>query len=105
MTPPKTLDEYFNALAASATTENSVLAKLVKANATLTATNATLVASVTVLTNAIGAQAPTKLCGTGTPRPKHKCPNCKKEVVHKADDCFEPEKNTHKRFEGWVSGL
>ena len=104
-TPTETLDEYFGALAAAATTKKSVLAELVKANATLTATNATLVASVTALTNALGAQAPTKPCGTGTPRPKHKCPNCKKDVFHKADDCFGLEKNMHKRFEGWVSGL
>ena len=77
-TPPtETLDEYFDALAAAATTEKSVLAELVKAIATLTATNATLVASVTALTNALGAQPPTKRRERCTPRPKHKCPNCK----------------------------
>ena len=54
-TPNETLDEYFDALAAAATTEKSVLVELVKANATLTATNATLVALVTALTNALGA--------------------------------------------------
>ena len=104
-TPTETLDEYFDALAAAATTEKSVLAELVKANATLTATNATLVASVTALTNALGAQPPAKRRDRGTPRPKRNCPNCKKEVVHKADDCFELEKNAHKRWEGWVTGL
>ena len=101
----KTLDEYFDTLAAAVTTEKSVLAELVKANATLTATNVTLVASVNALTKAIGSQAPTKRCGTGTPCPKHKCPNCNRDVVHAAADCFELEKNAHKRFDGWVSGL
>ena len=103
--PTETLGKYFDALAAAATTKKSVLAKLVKANATLTVTNDTLVASVNALTKVIGLQAPTNCRDTGTPRPKHKCPNCNTEVVHAEADCFELEKNAHKRFDGWVSGL
>ena len=91
-TPNETLDEDFSVLAAAASTEKSVLAELVKANATLTATNATLVASVNALTKALGSQALTKRCRTGTPRAKHKCLNCNKEVVHAAADYFELEK-------------
>ena len=65
-TTTETSDEYFDALAAAATTEKSVLDELVKADATLTATNATLVALVNALTKALGSQAPTKRCGAGT---------------------------------------
>jgi len=32
---------------------------------------------------------------------KHHCPNCKKMVIHKAQDCYELEANKDKRFEGW----
>ena len=48
------LDEYFDALAAAVATEKSVLAELLKANAALTATTATLVESASALTKALG---------------------------------------------------
>ena len=99
------LDEYFDALAAAATTEKSVRAELVKANGALTATNATLVELMSALTKTLGKQAPGKCCGAGTPRAKHKCPNCKKEVIHAAADYFQLEKNAHLYFDGWVSVL
>ena len=36
---------------------------------------------------------------------KHHCPNCKKMVLHKAQDCYELEANKAKRFEGWKSAI
>jgi hypothetical protein len=36
-----------------------------------------------------------------TPAKKHHCPNCKKMVLHKAQDCYELKANKDKRFEGW----
>ena len=36
---------------------------------------------------------------------KHHCPNCKKMVLHKAQDCYELEVNKDKRFEGWKSAI
>ena len=46
------LDEYFDALAADATTEKEVMEELVNANAALTTTNAELLASVAILIKA-----------------------------------------------------
>ena len=36
---------------------------------------------------------------------KHQCPNCKKMVLHKAQDCYELEANKDKRFDGWKSAI
>ena len=50
----------------------------------------------------------TALTGGGPKRPrakKHHCPNCKKMVLHKAQDCYELEVNKDKRFEGWKSAI
>ena len=43
--------------------------------------------------------------GTGTARGKSLCPNCKREVFHLPDDCFELEKNASKRPAIWRSCL
>jgi len=41
----------------------------------------------------------------GTPRAKHICKNCKREVWHLDAKCMELEENAHLRYEGWVSCL
>ena len=102
------LDEYFDALAAAATTDQSILAELVaanarltKANEILTKTNESLVAKLA--TRSGGRHAP---AGRYTPAgPRRLCPHCKKMVAHAPDDCFELEKNKDKRPRGWVTGL
>jgi len=95
-------------LAAAATTDQSVLAELVaanarltKANEILTKTNESLVAKLA--TRSGGRHAP---AGRNTPAgPRKLCPHCKKMVAHAPDDCFELEKNKDKRPRGWVTGL
>ena len=100
-TQGKQLDEYFDALAAAASTDQSVIAELVasntrltKANELLTKTNESLVAK---LAKSSGRHTPAGV--------KRLCPHCKKTVVHAPDDCFELEKNSHKRPRGWVTRL
>lgn len=103
---------YFDNLAAATTTERAVLEELVKANATLTSTNEELVGVVKRLTGEnksfqqevnefrrrLGNDA---AGGVGPLERKPKlCPNCKKVVYHKPDDCFELEKNAAKRPAG-----
>ena len=95
------LDEYFDALAAAASTDQSVIAELVasntrltKANELLTKTNESLVAK---LVKSSGRHTPAGV--------KRLCPHCKKTVVYAPDDCFELEKNSHKRPREWVTRL
>ena len=105
------LEGYFDALAAAASTDQNVLAELVESVAKLTKTNAELVQAVASLTKANevlrtqGQQGGKAERGGGEWRPKNYCKNCKMETVHPPDDCFELEKNKHKRFWGWVSRL
>jgi hypothetical protein len=108
------LDEYFDALALAATTDQGVLAELVASNSKLTMANSDLVTAVAVLTKA-NAVLTTKLGQAGGGRTGGeragekrvfaKCPHCKRRVTHAPDDCFELEKNKGKRFEGWKSCL
>ncbi len=102
------LDEYFDALAAAATTDKNVLEELVTSNATLTKANAELVSANAALTKA-NAALTAKVNGKASPaagaRKPKLCPNCKKEVYHAPDDCFELEKNKDKRPPGWRSRL
>ena len=96
------LDEYFDALAAAATTDQSILAELVAANARLTTANKILTKTNELLVAKLAA----KPGGRHTPAgPKKLCPHCKKMVVHAPDDCFELEKNKDRRPRGWVTGL
>ena len=88
-----------------------VLEELVKSNAfltitiaTLTDTNARLAKEVETLIDELakkgggGVEVPGK--GPG----KH-CPNCKRDTWHKADACFELDKNKDKRPCHWKSCL
>ena len=96
------LDEYFDALAAAATTDQSILAEVVAANARLTMANEILIKT----NESLVAKLAAKSGGRHTPAgPKKLCPHCKKMVVHAPDDCFELEKNKDRRPRGWVTGL
>ena len=92
-------------------TGKGVLEELVKSNAsltitiaTLTDTNARLAKKVETLTESLakkgggGVEVPDR--GPG----KH-CPNCKRKTWHKPDACFELEKNKDKRPRWWKSCL
>ena len=94
------LDGYFHSLENAATTEKETLTELVKINATITTRNATLTATIA------GLQKKLDTIGRGTnprrypTRQKRTCPNCKKQVFHSADDCYELKKNAHLRHPG-----
>ena len=109
--PAGALDEYFDALAAAATTDQNVVAELVESVAKLTKANAELVEAVSTLTkanevlSAQGQRGGSAGRGGGEWRPKKYCKNCKMEVVHPPNDCFELEKNKYKRPRNWVSRL
>ena len=108
------MDECFDALVLSATTDQGVLVELLVSNSKLAMANSDLVTAVTKLTKA-NAVLTTKLSqagggrqggeGTGRGRVFAKCPHCKKIMAHSPDDCFELEKNKGKCFEGWKSCL
>ena len=93
------LDWYFSSLANAATTEKYILAALVKNNATLVTSNASLTATVANLQKQLANigktphQEPT--------RQRSNFPNCKKEVYHSLEDCYELKKNAHLRHPGW----
>ena len=76
---------------------------LVKSVAELTANNTNLTEQIKVLASALDK----KPSGTGGPKKEEKvkklCPNCKRVVFHKPDDCLELEKNKEKRRAGWKS--
>ena len=105
------LDGYFDALTAASSTDQNVLAQLVESVAKLTKANAELVQAVATLTKANevlstqGQQGGRAGRGGGEWKPKNCCKNCKMEVVHPPDDCFELEKNRQRRPWGWVSRL
>ena len=124
--PPPTAQElegYFDNLAAAATNEKAVLDQLVSNNTKLAATNATLAAAVkslqeemkTVRLEVQGLKASSGGGGGGRGRggngndtgtgegfgTKRLCPNCKREVYHAPDDCFELAKNASRRPAGW----
>ena len=110
--PPEcALEGYFDALAAAASTYQNVLAELVESVAKVTKTNAELVQAVASLTKANevlrnpGQQGGRSDRGGGDWKPKKYRKNCKMEVLHAPDDCFELEKNKERRFRGWVSCL
>ena len=93
------LDEYFDALAASATTKKGVLEESVKANAALTTTRAELLASVASFIKAnkqlscwVGnhRNINNRSCkDSPAPHPKTLCPHCNIKVMHAPDNCFE----------------
>ena len=85
--PEGALEGYFDALAAAASTDQNVLAELVKSVAELTKTNAELVQTVAALTK-LGQQGGRSGRGGRESRTMKLCKNCKLEVYHAPDDCW-----------------
>ena len=73
------LDGYFRSLANEATIEKDILAALVKSNATLTTSNASLTATIENLQKKMAIEKPP--CREPN-RQRSNCPNYKKEVCH-----------------------
>ena len=105
------LDEYFDALAAVASTEKEILDDLVRSNTVLTNIKEELTEITVKLTKIIDdltvqfkrAQGNTRGGGRENKQKKQTthCPNCKVEGFHKPDDCFELVKNKAKRLAAW----
>ena len=104
----KSLEGYFDNLAAARVNEKLVLEQLVANNTKLAATNENLVAIIKKLTNNI------KYPERETSRLKKGgqgnwdltlCPHCKKEGYHATKACFKLVKNEDKRPTGWKSLL
>ena len=111
-TQGESLDEYFDALAVAASTDQNVLAELVANVTKLTDVNATLTEAVSQLTKANAALSEkVQKAGWGrgyegaNPRPKKLCPHCKRMMEHPPDRCYELDKNKSHRPAGWVSCL
>ena len=100
------LEDYFDNIAAAATTEKVVLAQLTAAiaaitinNEALVATDSKLVAEVTTPTRRLGRN-PDGATSTNTPTDKQipkTCPHCKKEGFHKPATCLELSNNAIRR--------
>ena len=107
------LEDYFNNLAAAATTEKVVLSQLTAAiavvtinNKALVATNSKLVAEVTNLTRRLGRNSDGATSGnTLDKRSPKTCLDCKKEGFHKPDTCLELAKNAIRRPTIWKIAL
>ena len=106
---PKTLEGYFDNLAAAAVTEKVVLHQLVLNNTTQSTSNKSLVALVKNLSNDIKNLereiSRMKKGGQVSARNTTLCAHCKKEGFHQPQDCFELIKNKDKRPPGWRSAL
>ena len=105
------LEGYFDNLTGVAVTGKGVLEELVKSNASLTITIATLTDSNAHLAKKVETltQALAKKGGGGVEVPdrgpgKH-FPHCKRETWHNPDVCFELEKNKEKLLRWWKSCL
>ena len=92
-------------------TGKGVLKELVKSNAslnitiaTLTDTNARLAKKVETLTDTLAKKVGGGVEVPGRGPGKH-CPNCKRETWHNPDRCFELEKNKDKHPRWWKSCL
>ena len=99
--PNKELDGYFRSLVNAATEENDILAALVKSNATLTTSNASLTATIADLQRKLAAIGKTTNPWRESTRQRKFFPNCKKEVYHYPNECYELKKNSHLRHPGW----
>ena len=105
------LEGCFDSLAGVAVMGKGVLEELVNSNAyltitiaTLTDSNARLAKNVKTLTDALAKKGGGGVVVPGRVPGKH-FPNCKRETWHKADACFELEKNKDKRPRWWKSCL
>ena len=99
------LDGYFSSLSNAATTEKDILAALVRSNATLTTSNAFLTATVANLQKQLENIGKTPTPTRETTQQRSTCPNCKKDVYHLPEDCYELKKNAHLRHPGWGGRL
>ena len=107
------LKDYFNNLAAAATTEKFVLEQIPAAIAALTINNEALVATksklaaeVTNLTRRLGQNTDSATSATTAENRSPKtCPHCKKEGFHKPDTCLELAKNASRRPPNWKISL
>ena len=120
------LDGYFDNLAAAATTEKALLAKLVESNAMLTTSNAQLSATVAKLNgknrtlqkelNTLrrrsetppvrGDTVPGGAGGAAEPRRgMRRCLHYKRDNYNKPENCHELEQNKDRRPPGWRSFL
>ena len=107
------LEDYFDNLAATATTEKVVLSQITAAiavmkinNEALVATNSKLVAEVTNLTRRLGRNSNGATSGNTLDKRSPKTfPDCKKESFHKPDTCLELTKNAIRRSTNWKIGL
>ena len=106
----KTLEGYFDNLAAAATNKKDVLNQLVLNNTTLAASNYILVDLFKKQQNDIKnlerELARHKKPGQVSARnPLTLCANCKKEGYHQPQDCYKLVKNKDKRPPCWQSAL
>ena len=105
------LEDWFDRLAGVAVTGKVVLEELVKSNASLTITIATLTDSnahlaknVETLTEALAKRGGGRVEVTGRGPGKH-CPKCKRKTWHKTNACFGLERNKDKHPRYWKSFL
>ena len=118
------MEGYFDNLAAAATNEKAVLDQLVANNTTLTATNAEMADAIKHLQATVqmlrqemkdfklllsrGRGRAGGRSGDRAPeggKQLKMCPNCKREVYHSPDECFELAKNAGKQPANWRSCL
>ena len=105
------LEGCFYSLEVDVVTGKGVLEEMVKYNASLNITiatftdiNACLAKKVETLTEALAKKGGGGVEVPGRGPGKH-YPNCKREIWHKPDVCFELERNKYKRPRYWKSCL
>ena len=108
------IEDYFDNLAAAATTEKFVLAQLTAAiaamtinNEALVATNSKFVAEVTTFTRRLGRNTDGAKSTNTAPdkRSPKTCLHCKRECFHNPDTCLEMSKNASRRPPNWKINL
>ena len=113
------LDGYFENLTAASTNEKAVLEELVTNINTLTTSNTEMGATIKKLTGEniqlqqklnslkklVQEERSTGRRQSAVGRKPAICPNCKQEVWHNLDDCFELEKNAARRPSVWTTRL
>ena len=107
----KVMDEYFDALAAAASTEKEILEDLVLSNTVLTKSNTKLTETTVKLGKIIAdltgqlKRAQGNKHGGGKENKQNtqttNVPNCKVDGFHKPDNCFELVKNKAKHPAAW----
>ena len=105
----KSLEGYFDNLAVAVVKEKGVLQQLVLNNTTLTTSTKILVALIKKLNGDIKnlerENSRLNKGGQASSRNTTLCTNCKKEVFHQPEACYELLKNKDNRPPGWRSAL